>query len=707
MVERDAMADRRSELTSPGVSADSIRPESEPQATSNCCNNQAKMKSTIDHIARGDEQRKAKKFAEAIDSYGQAAQAHELPPPDLCLKLARCHWQLGDGPTAVGWLQRVVDGGEDFTSWQAAAGLLGQIAGQYKPATKRTAKLAILGSYTTTQLVPLLKLTAMREGIALETYEASYGQYRQDMLDPGSAMWRFSPEFIMLAVHEGELAFPQISGDAQHDLAVESARWTSLWQAVASRSKARVIQHNFAVPPLEPMGHLGARLASSRQAMAQALNARLGEAAGTAVSIVDCERLASTMGKDRWFDDKYWFMSKQAVSLGALPTLARHCTAVLAADLGLSRKCLVMDLDNTLWGGVIGEDGLGGIKLGQGSPEGEAYLSLQEYILALRTKGVILAVCSKNNDADAREPFLKHPEMRLRMDDIAAFVANWDTKPENLRRIAKMLNIGLDSLAFLDDNPVERDIVRQMLPEVDVIALPRDPFGFRRALSMYPMFETSTFTEEDARRTEQYRARAQIAELEAGATSIEEFYRGLQMKAEIEPFTDVDLPRIVQLIGKTNQFNLTTRRHGMAQIRSFIDDPGCVHFSVKLRDRFTDHGLVALMIARRHGEVLDIDTWLMSCRVIGRTVEAEMLQRLCREAQRLGCSCLRGSFIPTEKNGMVKDIFAQFGFTRDTLSGGEQGQATSWTYDLNTLGMIRNEFIEIVECAGEAAVDAA
>jgi FkbH-like protein len=347
---------------------------------------------------------------------------------------------------------------------------------------------------------------------------------------------------------------------------------------------------------------------------------------------------------------------------------------------------------------------LGAIRLGQGSPEGEAYLALQEYILALKAKGVILAVCSKNNEADAREPFLKHPEMRVKLDDIAAFIANWEPKPDNLRRIAKLLNIGLDSLVFLDDNPVEREIVRQMLPEIEVVALPADPSGYRQALAAFPMFETSSFTAEDAQRSQQYRARAQIAELEASATSIEEFYRSLQMQAEVAPFNELNLQRIVQLIGKTNQFNMTTRRHGMAQVRAFMDDASCVHFSFKLRDRFTDHGLVAIMIAQKRGDVLDIDTWLMSCRVIGRTVEAEMLSQLCLAAAKLSCTELRGTFIPTAKNDMAKDVFASFGFER--CGAGADGSVV-WRYDLAARGRIRNEFIAVVDSFEEAAVDAA
>jgi FkbH-like protein len=438
------------------------------------------------------------------------------------------------------------------------------------------------------------------------------------------------------------------------------------------------------------MGHLGARLPGSRYGMTQALNARLGELAGTRVSILDCERLSALVGKQRWFDDRYWYLAKQAVALSALPLLARHTAALLAAELGLARKCLVLDLDGILWGGVIGEDGLAGIRLGSG-PEGEAFVALQDYILKLKAKGVILAVCSKNNPADAREPFEKHPDMRIRLDDLATFEASWHPKPQGLRKIAEALNIGLDALVFLDDNPAEREAVRQLLPEVEVIPLPDDPAGYVRALSKCLLFETGSFTPEDAQRTEQYRARADISRLQASAGSLEDFYRSLEMQGTIAPFDDFHLPRIVQLIGKTNQFNLTTRRHGMERVRSFMNDPDWVHFFVKLRDRFTDHGLIGLLIAQRRDSLLDIDTWLMSCRVIGRTVEAEMLAHLCLVAGRLGCRRLRGTYIATAKNAMVEDVYGRFGFDLVSESDGQ----SVWEYDLEAKGPILNEFIAL------------
>ncbi|MDP8957903.1 MAG: HAD-IIIC family phosphatase [Actinomycetota bacterium] len=644
------------------------------------------------------EQLEREDLQRAVEAYLEAARSQETAEAETCLKLARCYVRLDDPDSAYLWLGKVVNAGDHFPSWLAAASLLRQLEAQHPPAAKRSAKVALLSSYTSVQLAPLLRLAALRQGIYVELYQPDYGQYRQEIIDGRSRLYEFEPDFVIIAPHEGDLALPKFSQDPEEDVAVELSRWESLWRLVQERLRGRVIQHNFAIRPEQAMGHLGARLPGSRYVMTQMLNARLGQAAGSNVSILDCERLSSLFGKLRWFDDRYWYLSKQAVALDALPMLARHTVALLAAELGLSRKCLVLDLDNTLWGGVIGEEGLGGIKLGDG-PEGEAFVALQEYILKLRDKGVILAACSKNNEADAREPFEKHPDMRLKLEDFAMFVANWDPKPDNLRRIARTLNIGLDSLVFVDDNPAEREVIRQLLPEVEVITLKPDPSSYTRSLSEYLLFETASYTPEDATRTAQYRARAEIANLEAAATSIEDFHRSLEMEALIAPFDELHLPRIAQLIGKTNQFNVTTRRHGISEIRSRINDPDWVHFYLKLRDRFTDHGLVGLLMAERRQGILDIDTWLMSCRVIGRTVEAEMLAHLCRRAEELGCSRLRGTYIPTAKNAMVADIYGQFGF--DQVEGADG--VTTWEYDLAGKGPIRNEFIRPWESSNEPA----
>ena len=617
--------------------------------------------------------------------------AIELPSAAACLELARRHLRLGEPAEALRHALGVVDSGGDFASWQAAASIARGIADAGGP-PRRAARLALLGSYTTSQLATMLWLAALRLGISLEVYESPYGQYRQEILDPASAAYAFAPDLVLLAVHTDELRLPTFSETPEEDVAAEVERWTSLWGAFASHSTATIVQHGFALPPDAPFGHLGATLPGSRQAMGQTVNARLAAASAPSVAFVDCDRLASLIGKRRWFDARYWHLAKQAVALDALPLLARHTAAVIAARLGLSRKCLVLDLDNTLWGGIVGEDGLAGILLGGDTPEGEAFLAFQESILALQRRGIVLAVCSKNNDADAREVFERHPAMRIALDDVAVFVADWRTKPEQLRSVAETLGIGLDALVFVDDNPVEREAVRRFLPEVDVIPLPPDPSEYVSALADYLLFEPASFTAEDARRTEQYRGREQATAAAASADSLEDFHRSLELRCVVSPFTPEDLPRIAQLVGKTNQFNLTTRRHSAAALEEFARDPSCVHFSFRLTDRFADQGLVALAIAFARDGVLDVDTWLMSCRVIGRTLEATVLQELARAALERGCSAIEGTYLPTAKNELVRDLYPRLGF--------ERLDETRWRYDLMG-GVPENEFVEIVR-SGEA-----
>jgi FkbH-like protein len=302
-------------------------------------------------------------------------------------------------------------------------------------------------------------------------------------------------------------------------------------------------------------------------------------------------------------------------------------------------------------------------------------------------------VVSKNNAADAREPFEKHPDMRLRLGDIACFSAGWDAKPDSVRAVARELGIGLDALLFVDDNPAERHAVRAALPDVDVLVLPEDPAYYVRALSRYLLLEPAAFTAEDAARTSQYQARAEAAALEAASGSMPEFLRSLRMRATLRPFDELDLPRIEQLIGKTNQFNLTTRRHALPRLRQFLATAGSVAFSVRLRDRFTDHGLVGVLIAVPDGDALDIDTWLMSCRVIGRTVEEAMLGELLRRARALGYNVVSGTYAPTAKNELVRDLYSRLGFE----AAGGDGGSTRWRYDLRRVDDTKTQYIEVAD----------
>ena len=665
--------------------------------------------------------------SQQIAELAAAAARSEVPTPRLCCDLAAACERAGDPAAAVRWALAATDAGDDLACWSAAAGVYRRCSAQLPP-LPRSARVAVLGSYTTSQFAALLPLAAARAGVAVEVYEAGYGQYRQEILDPGSGLYRFGPDVVILAVHSGEVALPLVADDPEAAVRAEVARWTSLWDAITARCGARIIQHTFVVPDEAPLGHLSVRLPGSRPAMLAAVAAELGRAAAAPagnqtagspaagparrVAFVDCERLAGMVGKRSWFDPRYWHRAKQAVSLAHVPLLARHTAAVLGAQLGASRKCLVLDLDNTLWGGVLGEDGLAGIALGDG-PVGEAYSAFQAYVAELKRRGVILAVCSKNNEADAREAFERHPGMVLRLDDIAMFSACWDDKPTQLRRIAETLGIGLDSLVFVDDNPAEREAVRQLVPEVDVVALPKDPHGYVRALADYPFFEPAAFTAEDAARTEQYRARARAAELAASATSLEEFHRSLEMVATVVDLDELTLPRVAQLIGKTNQFNLTARRRGEAEVAELAADPATAVLCVRLADRFADHGLIAVVIARQTtgagvpdpaGDVLDIDTWLMSCRVIGRTLEDEIAGLIVAEARRRGCRTVRGHYLPTAKNGLVRELYPRLGFTPDPSGPADGG--THWVLSVEA-GVTPPGLIRVVDARRRAAPAAA
>lgn len=629
--------------------------------------------------------------AQAIERVLEQARSTEIPPADVCLDLARLYYEAGDYHQAFRWCVRVVDAGSDYRSWDAASRVLKRILGSYRPDSQRSLKLAILGSYTTDQLVDLVRLIAARRGISVEVYQAGFGLYQQEVLDEKSGLYAFDPDLVLLAVHDGEVRLPGFAEDPEEAVESEVSRWTSIWDKIRSGTGAKVIQTNFVLRPEDPFGQISARLPGTRRSMMAKLNMRLGEEAGEEIAILDCEHLASVCGRNTWFDDRYWYRSKQAVGFDALPLMATNLMGLVSAELGLSRKCLVLDLDGTLWGGVVGEDGYEGIKIGHG-PDGEAFAAFQEYILSLKERGIVLAVCSKNDETAAKEPFEHHPDMRLALDDFAMFIANWEPKPDNLKRIAEGLDLGTDALVFVDDRPNEREAVRQALPEVDVVVVPEDPAGYTHALAAYPYFEMSAFTTDDARRAEQYRARAQAADLEAQASTLEDFWEDLEMHATIGEFDELRMPRVVQLIGKTNQFNLTTKRHGWADVESLIADDDNVHFYVELSDRFGDHGLVAVVICRRVDDVMEIDTMLMSCRVIGRSLETTILSEVTSKAIEKGCTAVRGVYKKTAKNDLVADLYPKLGFEQEA----EDADGSMWVYKLAN-GPIANPYISVEE----------
>ncbi|MFC6746397.1 HAD-IIIC family phosphatase [Methylobacterium persicinum] len=350
---------------------------------------------------------------------------------------------------------------------------------------------------------------------------------------------------------------------------------------------------------------------------------------------------------------------------------------LLGALRGKSRKCLILDLDNTMWGGVIGDDGMAGINMRQGDATGEAHLTLQQAALELHKRGILLAVSSKNTDEVAREPFRSHPEMLVREKHIVAFQANWRDKASNIAAIAQELNIGLDSLVFMDDNPVERDQIRQALPQVLVPELSSDPSDYARRMLATNAFEAVAFLQEDKARSESYKANAQRLALKSDAINMEDYLASLEMEIHFDPFDETGRSRIAQLINKSNQYNLTTRRYTESEVAQLEEDSRAFTLQVRLKDKFGDNGMISVVICRAEGDdVWQIDTWLMSCRVLGRQVEHMVLQELLHHARAAGVRRLVGEWRPSGRNDMVRDHYAKLGFTAD--GEGSEG-STRWT----------------------------
>ena len=531
-------------------------------------------------------------------------------------------------------------------------------------------RLAMLGASTLAHLHPGIRVAGLRRNIPIATYENAYGQYLQELLDGQSGLHEFRPNAVLFAFDAYHLTQGLHAGlsaaDADAALADIMARITQCWTLAQTAFACPVMQQTAldVFPPL--LGSNEHRLPGSRSHFVARVNAALREAADAAgVDLVALDAAARQDGVRTWHDPALWHRSKQEVTPALSPTYGELVARIIAARQGRSAKCLVLDLDNTLWGGVIGDDGLDGIVLGQGSTLGEGFVAVQEYARALARRGVILAVSSKNDAARALEPFDSHPEMVLKREDIASFRANWDDKAANIRAIAHDLNIGLDAMVFLDDNPFERNLVREMLPMVAVPEVPDDdPARVPGVLADAGYFESLGITADDRKRGAQYQDNRARDDLRATATDMESYLRALDMRLEWSRFDSVGLARVVQLINKTNQFNLTTRRHQDADVAAVMADPHAFGLQLRLLDRFGDNGIIAIVIGRLTApDTVTIDTWLMSCRVLGRGVERTTLNLVAAQAQALGAKRLVGEYLPTKKNGMVREHYAKLGFT--------------------------------------------
>jgi FkbH-like protein len=540
-------------------------------------------------------------------------------------------------------------------------------------------RLFILRSFTLEPVVPLLRAEAFVGGIDLIVEVGKFNAYVQEILDPTSRLHRVVPDTVILAVQTRDVA-PDLWGwyadlsSAQVEAAVDriSDDFRNWLHAFRSISKAHLILHNLEVPVFPSLGVLDSQSTTGQVAAIRQINERLCRLARehTGAYVLDYDALVARSGRERWHDERKWQTMRMPVAADSLIHMAAEWLRFIHPLSGKVCKALVTDLDNTLWGGVIGEDGIEGIKIGQEYP-GTAYHALQRAMLDLHHRGVILTVCSRNNLSDAMEALENHPGMVLRPHHFAALRINWNEKVQSIREIAAELNIAVEALAFLDDNPVEQQRVRVEMPEVTVIGLPADPMGYARALRESPVFERLTLSSEDRERGRYYVEQRQRAELVRSAGSLEDFYRSLRQEVEIVPLAPDTLARVAQLTQKTNQFNLTTRRYSAQRLAEMAREPDWRVYSLRVRDRFGDNGVVGVAILHLIGETCEIDTFLLSCRVIGRTVESALLSFLAKQARDAGFGQLRGWFFPTEKNAPARDFYEHHGFTSlGTMEGG-------------------------------------
>ncbi len=604
---------------------------------------------------------------------------------DLTWLPARADWsdlleaaRTQEPKVAFSTFQQLANSRMDFVR----SGRLDKVIQRYRrehaaPSDLPTLRLALLSSSTISHLLPGIRMGALRRGLLVDIYEGPYGLYRQELSDGSSGLHQFRPEVVCFAFDAHHLAGSE-NATAQKAL----ADLQEYWHLAQTTLGCVVVQQT--VLPRYPavMGNNEVRLPQSPAAIIQGINSGLREiSAARDALLLSVDTWAAEDGISHWHDPALWYASKQEIHPRASSIYGDQLGRVLAALRGRSSKCLVLDLDNTVWGGVIGDDGVEGIVLGQGTSEGEAHVALQQYARQLSQRGVILAVCSKNDEANAIAGFDGHPEMVLKRSDIACFIANWQDKAANLREIAERLNIGLDALVFVDDNPAERALIRRELPMVGVPELPDDPAGYVSCLARAGYFEALDITAEDHERSQLYRANAERKGLRCSATDMDSFLDALEMELTPSSFNPASLKRVVQLINKTNQFNLTTQRYTEAGILGMMRDDNVVTLQLRLVDIYGDNGMVGLTIARRTPDAaLLIDTWLMSCRVLGRQVEEATLNLLAEQALALGCTSILGEYRPSPKNGMVREHYSKLGFELGQRH--ENGSAT-WILPLH------------------------
>jgi FkbH-like protein len=568
---------------------------------------------------------------------------------------------------------------------------------------KNTIRIAVIGSTTLEPLAACLDVKSRLEGFLVETYVGGFNTYRQEIIDSNSDFHRSKPDVVVLSIDAWSLLdknfislfvrMNEKDRKATQENLIDDV--FSVVSSLESNTSAIILVNNFIVPVFSPFGIVDNKQELGLRRFFVNINNELAEKLekSSRAFLVDLETTASSFGKSRIVNWNTWYRGSVPYSEEFTPILADEYIRYIRALKGRTKKCIVLDLDNTLWGGIIGEDGIEGIKLGNTAP-GIEYVDFQRSLLSLYNRGVILAVCSKNNPDDALKVFREHPSQILKEEHFAAMRINWQNKAANIAELAEEINIGLDSMVFLDDNPVERAQVSQAHPEVLVVDMPKNPRLYRVMIENLHVFDVLSLTKEDMARGEMYAGKRKRTELEKSASSMEDFLRTLELKVKINEVTDFDTPRVVQLIGKTNQFNLTTRRYTGAEVNELRDSKDAAVYSMAVHDKFGDEGVVGVAIVRKKSGEWWIDSLLMSCRVIGRSVETALLAKIVADARKAQTKRIIGEYIPTKKNPPASDLYERHGFGMPTTSG---ENVTTWVLDLEETTIDVPEWIELTE----------
>lgn len=543
--------------------------------------------------------------------------------------------------------------------------------------------IAILGGSTTNEVADQLGLFLLRYGIEAAFYQSEYGRYWQDAMFGTPELDAFAPDVIYIHTNWRNIeTFPTTAStpaEIEEMLEAEYNRFAAMWQALADKFHCPIIQNNFDRPNYRLLGNRDVWDPHGRTNFLARLNQKFYAYAASHENffINDIDYLSADYGLTAWGDAFYWHMYKYAMCLDAIPSLANSLANIIKSIYGRNKKVLALDLDNTLWGGVVGDDGVDGIAVGPEVPEGQVYAEFQSYCKALKSIGVVLAVDSKNDEENALAG-LNHPDGVLRPDDFVAIKANWDPKDRNLQAIAEELNLGVDSFVFADDNPAERAIVAAQLPGVETPTLDGAE-NYIKMLDHGGYFEVTALSGEDLKKTELYHANAERHRAQAAFADYGAYLDSLAMKATIRPFEPLYLQRIAQLTNKSNQFNLTTLRCSEEDIRAMSTDPAWLCLYGKLEDRFGDNGVVTVVAGQQEGALLHLRLWLMSCRVLKRGMEDAMMDAVVADAAARGVKTICGYYYPTAKNAMVKEFYAEMGFAR--IKADENGN-TVWNLDV-------------------------